>query len=111
MTSCRASRAQRETQYEDWSDDMDDDVTAAPEDRDESAEYLDLQKELDSLSPWRPSTAPGQIKISGGTRPGQLPQAMSRSAVAPGLVPLLDPGVIFPDHFQRGRIPLTFPSD
>lgn len=53
---------------------------------------LDLHAELDRRAPQRPSAA-----------------ASGKVHASPWPVPRLDPEVFFPDHFQRGRVPLTFP--
>ncbi|XP_054931910.1 uncharacterized protein [Dermacentor andersoni] len=52
----------------------------------------DLHAELDRRAPQRPSAT-----------------ALSKAHASPWPVPPLDPEVLFPDHFQRGRVPLTFP--
>ncbi|XP_075538697.1 uncharacterized protein LOC142573066 isoform X2 [Dermacentor variabilis] len=52
----------------------------------------DLHAELDRRAPQRPSAT-----------------ALSKAHASPWPVPPLDPEVVFPDHFQRGRVPLTFP--
>ncbi|XP_037529778.1 uncharacterized protein LOC119406990 [Rhipicephalus sanguineus] len=52
-----------------------------------------LHNDLDNRTPRRPSAT----------------TALGKVHAPPSSVPPLDPEVIFPDQFQRGRIPLTFP--